>query len=122
MKQIIQKEYNTTVKFIENKSKTTDENAKFVSKIIKNNDINSILIVSNSWHLKRSVMLFKKYNPNIQINACSGYYYSDKKNLLSYEDFIPSMNSLYFHNIILREWIAIFWYKYINNLPSRKLY
>lgn len=122
MKNIIKKEYNEKVKFIENNSKTTNENAKFVSNIIKQNNIKSILLISNSWHLKRATFLFKKYNPNIKIKACSGYYYSNKHFSVNYKDFLPSMKSFYFHEINLREWIALFWYKYINNTPSRVLY
>lgn len=122
MKNIIEKEYNTKVKFIENGSKTTDENAKFVSNIIKENNIKSIFLISNSWHLKRATFLFKKYNSNIKIHACSGYYYSNKSFYVNYKDFLPSMKSFYFHEVNLREWIALFWYEYINNTPSRKLY
>lgn len=122
MKNIIENEYNEKVKFIENNSKTTDENARLTSNIIKQNNIKSILLISNSWHLKRATFLFKKYNPNIKINACSGYYYSNKSLSVNYKDFLPSMKSFYFHEVNLREWIALLWYKYINNTPSRGLY
>jgi len=124
MKRFIENEYNARVTYVESKSRTTSENAKFVSKIIKKNKIRSLLIVSDSWHLKRASFLFRKYNPGVKIYACSGHYYSDKNLSFHFKDFLPSISLQppYLHRTVLREWILLFWYTYINTSPSRTLY
>ncbi len=111
MNKIIVERLKGGVKFIENKSKTTEENAKFSSKIFEENNIQKILLVTNSWHLKRSEYFFKMFSPNLEIIPVSGYSYLGDNLNISFKDFIPAMKSFYFHEFILKEYIILFYYK-----------
>jgi len=122
MKQVIESEFNGKVTFLENKSKTTAENAKFSFSILKKNNIKKVYLVTTSWHLKRAEYLFHKYAKGINLIPISGLYYSNKNFRVFATDFLPNMHTYYFQNIILHEQIALLWYKYININPSSNLY
>jgi len=122
MKSIIENEFNGKVKFVENRSKTTTENAKFSFTILEKNNIKKIYLITTSWHLKRSEFLFHKYAKGVQLIPISGLYYSDRNFTITPSDFLPNMHTYDFQNIILHEQIALFWYKYINKNPSSNLY
>lgn len=52
---------------IEEKSKTTLENADFSSKILKEKDIKSLILVTSPYHQRRTYELFKKELPEVEI-------------------------------------------------------
>lgn len=58
---------------LEDNSRNTDENAEFVAKLLKPLHINNIILVTQASHMKRAMMLFKKYNLN-PIGASTDYY------------------------------------------------
>ncbi len=59
----------------ESKSRNTDENAKFVAKILLPLDIHSIILVTQDFHMRRAMMLFKHYGLN-PTAAPTDFYYS----------------------------------------------
>ena len=60
---------------VEDNSRNTDENAKFVAKILLAKDIHNITLVTQAYHMARAMMLFKKYGLN-PTAASTDYYYS----------------------------------------------
>lgn len=52
---------------VEEKSKTTAENAEFTAEIIKERGYKSIILVTAPYHQRRTYNLFKKELPNVEI-------------------------------------------------------
>ena len=50
--------------FIEEKSKITFENILYANNIIKNNNLNNVIIVSDPMHMKRSITMANDFNLN----------------------------------------------------------
>ena len=115
MKRVIEEDFNGKVEFVENQSRTTTQNAQFSYTILKEHQIKKIYLVTTSWHLQRSEYLFHKHAKGIEVIPISGLYYSNKIFKIRPSNFLPNMHTHYFQNIILREAIALFWYKYVNN-------
>ena len=46
---------------IEDKSRDTDENAKFVAQILLDKHLQHIVLVTSAYHMRRTMMLFRKY-------------------------------------------------------------
>lgn len=89
---------------IEDKARTTKENAIYVSKMLKEKDIENVLLVTSYLHMKRSYMLFEKYlKQNIIPIVCD--YPIDFRN--SFLDYLPSSNALYVFSQITHEMIGI---------------
>ena len=56
---------------IEDKARNTEENAKFVEKMLAprntQNRRNRVLLVTSAWHMRRSVLMYKRYAPSLEI-------------------------------------------------------
>jgi len=92
--------------FAEIISRNTDENAKYVTKMLLAKGIKKIALVSQAYHLKRASMLFRKYGIN-PIPAPTDYVSSGED--LSLSDFLPSAAAMSSASIALHEIIG-YWY------------
>ena len=108
MKQVLEDEFHAKVDFFEDKSRTTKENAELSLKILREEGIKSIFLVSNSWHLKRAESLFNSYADGITIVPIADFYFNDEKFKLVWEDFLPSVSTLYYARRIWYEYLAGF--------------
>lgn len=52
--------FNITPQWIENRSNTTEENARYTAQILRPQGINKIVLVTNNWHLKRATKWFEQ--------------------------------------------------------------
>jgi uncharacterized SAM-binding protein YcdF (DUF218 family) len=109
---------------IEDKARNTEENAKFVEKLIKNRvghieradekdtEVHKpkVLLVTSAWHMKRSLMMFAKYAPNVECIPAACDFECIAAGTLEFGDFVPDpgafeCNCRYFH-----EWLGIVGY------------
>jgi uncharacterized SAM-binding protein YcdF (DUF218 family) len=92
----------------EENSRTTEENAKYTSEILKKNNIRDIVLVTSAVHMTRSKMTFEKYGFNV-IPAPCGYIGNQRNyNIL---DFIPRSHNLDYFMRSIWELIGIVFYK-----------
>ena len=59
---------------VENKSKTTQENAEFSAKILADGKIHSAIIVTSWYHARRSLKTFEHFAPEIKFYSRPAYY------------------------------------------------
>lgn len=63
---------------IEDKARNTEENAKFVEKILEprntQNTRKRVLLVTSAWHMRRSVLMYKRYAPSLEIIPAAADY------------------------------------------------
>ena len=84
--QVLEHELATPVKWLEEQSATTQENAQFSAKILKKQNIHQIYLVTHFWHMPRAKAFFE--NEGIQVvEAPMGFYQKDQFSPL---DFYPS--------------------------------
>lgn len=105
---------------VENEARNTEENAKRCQEVLMHHrqpqpptsTRPKVLLVTSAWHMRRSVLMFKKYAPEVEaipvicdVECLGGAS-------ISYQEFLPSFecagaNGRYFH-----EWLGIFWYRW----------
>ncbi len=107
MAMILEKELQTPVKWIEDQSNTTQENAQFSAKILKQNQIDTIYLVTHVWHMPRSKMIFEKEGLKV-ISVPLGYHY---KNPLTPLDYFPKGEGLTKTREIWHELLGNIWYR-----------
>ena len=90
---------------IETKSKTTYENAKFLSQILKEHKYKAYLLVTSAFQMKRAVYCFKKFNINIVPDPVG--YMQNKETLF----FIPQFKNLEKFSTVLWEDIGMLYYR-----------
>jgi len=109
MKQVLEEEFHAHVDFIENQSDSTAENAKFSYEILKENNIKTIFLVSNSWHLKRADHMFKQYAPDITTIPIADFAYASKRFDFDREDYLFSLATPYYQRRFYREVFRLLW-------------
>jgi uncharacterized SAM-binding protein YcdF (DUF218 family) len=91
--------------FFEESSKDTYENAFYSKKICDEKGFKKPILVTESLHIKRSIISFKKVGFR-KVGVYPSVYYCHK---LSFKDFLPS--DFYFHRKYLYEVIGKIYYK-----------
>ena len=100
---------------VEDKARNTEENAKFVETVLttKSTKNAKILLVTSARHMRRSVLMFKKYTPNLEIIPAA----TDYEALVrtggegSLEDLIPSADCLSSNSACLKEYVGYWGYR-----------
>ena len=115
---------------VENRARNTEENAKFVGELVveevgrrkleegswKENLEgegwkSKVLVVTSAWHMKRTLLMFEKYAPQIEVIPAACDFECVPTGNLQLTELLPNAevfgrNAVYFH-----EWIGIFWYR-----------
>jgi len=91
--------------FYEDKSKDTYENAVYSKEICDKNGFNKPVIVTESLHIPRSILSFKKAGFS-NVGVYPSVYYCNK---LSFKDFLPS--DFYFHKKYFHEVLGYIFYE-----------
>lgn len=107
MEKNLQEQHQIPVLFKEIKSMNTADESHYLDPLLKSNHINHVYLVTNAWHMVRSVYIFKCAGINVT-PAPMGYYdYGPGYALIS---FLPNIDAYYVSNIALHEYIGLVWY------------
>ena len=94
---------------IEDKARNTEENAKFVEKILAKKDTKAkVLLVTSAWHMRRSVLMYKKYAPNLEIIPAATDYEVLVRvgHPFGLADLWPSVDYLHGNAAMFKEWLG----------------
>jgi uncharacterized SAM-binding protein YcdF (DUF218 family) len=107
MRRVLQDEFHVPVRWLEDRSRNTRENARFSAQILRRAGIKRIYLVSHAWHLARAMPEFERTGLMV-IPAGTGYkQYGD----VELFDFIPDAKALYNSYLASHEWIGLLWYR-----------
>ena len=107
MREVLQKEFNVEVNVVEDKSKTTYENAKYTAELLKRNHHQKVFLVSNSAHLPRAVEAFQKFGIDV-IPAPT--VFTTNSGGFSLLDVLPQSYAFRNSYLALHELIGRLWY------------
>ncbi len=105
MKNVLEQDMNTPVRWVEAKSRTTMEEASEIKSILLPIGISRIFLVTHTYHMPRSQYIFEK-SGFVVVPAPTGFY----KNTISLQSFIPSIAALDVSATALHEWVGLLWY------------
>jgi uncharacterized SAM-binding protein YcdF (DUF218 family) len=106
MQSVLEKDFGVPVKWVEGESNNTRENALFSNKLLQRQGIDSIYLVTQAWHMPRSLSVFVRHG-FCAIPAATGYHTRNRITTLS---FLPDAKALMKSYIALHEGIGIIWY------------
>ncbi len=105
MSDTLRNDFGITAMIKEDKSHNTAEESEFLAPIFKQYQFNTIYLVTNAWHMPRSMLNFKKHHTITVIPAPMGYeVYDHRYSILS---FLPNIHALDTTTIALHEFIGI---------------
>ncbi|MFN3595072.1 MAG: YdcF family protein [Thiobacillaceae bacterium] len=111
MQAVLETEFGIPVRWVEERSHNTRENARYSAEILRAAGVRRILLVSHAWHLKRATPEFERAGLAV-VPAGTGYAREEPPGLM---EFIPSARALLDSHYALHEGIGLIWYR-IRNL------
>lgn len=111
MRKTLEEEFQVPVRWLEENSHTTWQNAQFSDKMLQQAGIRSAWVVTQAWHMPRSLYAFEQLNSKIDyIPAATSFgaavVWQDKG-----LNWLPQAAALYRSQIALHEWLGLLWYR-----------
>lgn len=109
MQDVLQKEFNIEVNWVESQSRNTLENAKFSTRILSSKGISRIYVVTHAWHMKRAIEAFKFYE--MEVVAAPTAFELPDKSFPALSDFLPNRWGMRYSALALHEAFGRLWYR-----------
>jgi uncharacterized SAM-binding protein YcdF (DUF218 family) len=107
MKAVLENEFRVPVKWTEDASDNTLENARFSFRILQQAGIRRIYLVTHAWHMPRAAMAFRAAGFDV-VPAPTAFTTRYRTDLLS---FLPNAGALNASRIFMHEVIGLLWYR-----------
>lgn len=101
----LQEFFHTPTRWLEEKAKTTIENAQFTKALLEKEHIQRIILVTNQWHMQRAKFLFEKQGFSV-LPANVGKGVTPESYDLTLMHFIPQASAMPANMQALKEWIG----------------
>ena len=106
MARVFEYEFAIPVKWHEDQSSNTRENADFSAKILKRDGVTHILLVTDAMHMRRAKLVFEQ--AGLRVTCAPTLFFSrDEIGLFSY---LPSAEGLRRSHYAMYEWLGLLWY------------
>ena len=99
---------------VEDAARNTEENAKFVERVLKERGGGRrVLLVTSAWHMRRARLMFEKYAPGLEtIPAATDYEATVRAGGgFSLADFLPTADCLQANTIFFKEYVGCVGYR-----------
>ena len=112
MRDILVDEFRVPVRWLEQDSHTTWQNAQFTDKILHEAGIKSAWLVTQAWHMPRSMYVFKAGRVDYHAASVSFGAVIPWRDL--HMKWVPQPTALTRSMMALHEWIGMLWYHFRN--------
>lgn len=106
MEQTLTAEFGVPVRWVEDRSIDTHENATLSAAMLKHDGISSVLLVTHAWHMRRAMLAFK--SAGLAPVAAPTRFVRPSRPIT--RDFIPDASALRASYYALHEWAGLLWY------------
>lgn len=109
MRAALETEYGIPVRWVEERSTNTWENARYSAELLKKDGIRRIYLVSHAWHLERALPEFRLTGLEV-VPAGTDFPKGDDGRVLV-TDFIPHAKAMLQSYLAFHEGIGLVWYR-----------
>jgi uncharacterized SAM-binding protein YcdF (DUF218 family) len=109
MNQVMLDSFSTASKWIESKSKNTAENAQFSAQLLRQNNIEEILLVTHAWHMPRAKRAFEQQGVSV-IEAAMAFQ-SPTNPAKRWLHYLPDEQALARSCRVIQEIVGDWWYR-----------
>lgn len=103
---VLRDDFGLTPAWLEERSKDTWENAAFSAEILRELGIKRVYLVTNAWHMKRSLVAFRHFG----IDAVPMASRFEGNVEFDGSEFVPRVSAWLRSYYALHEWIGLIWY------------
>jgi uncharacterized SAM-binding protein YcdF (DUF218 family) len=93
--------------WVEDRSRTTHENALFAAEILRAKGIERVVLVTEAYHMLRSELSFRKQGLEVVPAPC-GFHAAEFQP--SWRMLVPNYQALVTHEHVFHEWVGLVWY------------
>ncbi len=110
MANVLQNDFDIYVKWQEDRSLTTWENARFTHEMVNDAGIRKIVLVTHAWHMTRAIHSFQQAGFEVLPAPLSPV--SCSWQCPGYRQWLPSAKSLLLSRQAIHEYIGLMWYEF----------
>lgn len=107
MAETLQQDFGITAHWLEERSRTTWENARFTAEILQSDGIGSIVLVTDAWHMQRARWSFEHAGLQV-IPAPQGFYSANRTRPLN--GWLPESRAFWQNSQLLNELLGLWLY------------
>ncbi len=107
MARALREDFVTPVRWVEGASDNTAENARFSARILRQDGVHRILLVTDAMHMPRAKMVFDL--TGLEVVAAPTLFFGFET--IEPFDFLPSTEGLRRSYYAIYEWLGLFWYR-----------
>lgn len=96
------------LRWTEERSRTTAENARYTAELLQGQGIRRILLVSHAWHLPRAVPAFER--AGFTVTPAPTAYERLGAGAAGFKGWLPDADALLTSSLALHEWVGGVWY------------
>ena len=101
---------------VEGAARNTEENAKRIVRMfecsnVRHNQTIRILLVTSAWHMRRSLLMFQKYAPELEVIPAPTDHSGMGTRDFALLDLLPSAGGFTWNNVFLHEVAGYWWYR-----------
>jgi uncharacterized SAM-binding protein YcdF (DUF218 family) len=98
-----QQDYGLTLRWIDNQSRDTAENARMLRPLLLKDKVQRIALVTHAWHMPRAVGAFERAGFTV-VPAPMGFILPSRNGVLQW---LPSADGLGTSQLVLKEWLGL---------------
>ena len=107
MADLLKEEFKAGEVWLEDKSRTTGENALYSKRLLEKKQIDTVYLVTQAWHMPRSVSIFEKVGFNV-VPAPTAY---ESGKPFVWLDILPDARAIKLSSMALHEMAGAVWYR-----------
>jgi len=108
MKVVMERDFGVPVRWLEDRSYDTIQNAEKSAHILRRNHIDRVYLVTHFWHMPRSVLAFEAVGMDV-VPAPMGFV-GNRPGDSILDRLYPRAGPLLVANLVFHEWIGLAWY------------
>lgn len=109
MAESLKTDFGADVQWLEDRSKTTLENALFTRELLPD-DYQTVILVTHAWHMPRSVFSFE--TAGFRVIPAPTAFHSDRIYWKRLRHWFPQVRNLRVSERAIREYVGYLWYKF----------
>lgn len=109
MASTLKDDYGVKEVWLEERSRTTAENALYSQQLLQQKGIDTVLLVTHAYHMPRAVAIFEQSGLRV-IPAPTLLQVESENNVLAFMSWLPNVGSMYSSNLALHELVGRVWY------------
>jgi uncharacterized SAM-binding protein YcdF (DUF218 family) len=108
MQQALEQEFGVPVRWVESASRNTWENAQFSARLLQEQGIEAVYLVTHAYHMPRAVWCFERVA--LDVHPAPTGYLGSRRFDAKLEDFLPSAGALSRVATVFHEQVGRLWY------------